>query len=166
MACLVTFQLVWQWEAWPSPLPHHSFLQTLPPCTGTSRRSQTPHTTLSPEVCRHRRLLQRKTRTDIPRYDPTCHARGAVKWENPGLEVDGDGLGLDRAELLGDSVAPGARRFTAGCPAAKNSKILEDRMAMHTSAYVSIRQHASAYVSIRQHTSAYVSIRQHTSDIC
>ena len=42
------------------------------------------------------------------------------------------------------------RRYEAG------ANILEDRMAMHT----------SAYVSIRQHTSAYVSIRQHTSDIC
>jgi hypothetical protein len=48
------------------------------------------------------------------------------------------------------------------------------RLLLHTSAYVSIRQHTSAYVSIRQpkrlllprrslHTSAYVSIRQHTS---
>jgi hypothetical protein len=55
--------------------------------------------------------------------------------------------------------------------------------ALHTSAYVSIRQQTSAYISIRQaprwqrragcprrpprcirqHTSAYVSIRQHTS---
>jgi hypothetical protein len=54
------------------------FLRTLPPCTGTARRSHTPPTILSPEVCRHRRLLQRKTRTNIPRYDPTCHARGAT----------------------------------------------------------------------------------------
>jgi hypothetical protein len=37
------------------------------------------------------------------------------------------------------------------------------KLALHTSAYASIRQHTSAYVSIRQHTSAYVSIRQHTS---
>ncbi len=36
-------------------------------------------------------------------------------------------------------------------------------IALHTSAYVSIRQHTSAYVSICQHMSAYVSIRPHTS---
>jgi hypothetical protein len=34
------------------------------------------------------------------------------------------------------------------------------RLPMHTSAYVSIRQHTPAYVSIRQHKSAYASIRQ------
>jgi hypothetical protein len=76
-------QLVWHWEAWPCHLPHHSFLRTLPLCcTGTARRSHTPPTILSPQVCRHRRLLQRKTRTDIARYHPTCHARGATESAN------------------------------------------------------------------------------------
>jgi len=47
-------------------------------CKDTALRSQTPPTILSPEVCRHRRLLQRKTRTDIPHYDPACHERRAT----------------------------------------------------------------------------------------
>jgi hypothetical protein len=44
-----------------------------------------------------------------------------VKWEKFGAAGDGDeagigGLGL--AESFGDAVAPDARLFTAGCPAA------------------------------------------------
>ncbi len=63
------------------------------PCHSAARAqlvAHTPPTILSLQVCRHRRLLQRKTRTDIPRYHPTCHARGATASAAPNFALYGE----------------------------------------------------------------------------
>ncbi len=58
------------------------------------------------------------------------------------------------------SLKPDTHRSRLGPRASAGSLMREAPRAVHTSAYISIRQHTSAYVRIRQHTSAYVIARE------